>query len=715
MSRLTDLLARARELDPNLASELEKSIRDATAQRTFGLVFERHMPDNVELPSRPVRRGDTVRILPPRGTVGAGDPQLWDVTKINRGADGKRTATIARGVEGDSAPTVRQGVDVDDLVVVARYGDTIYPGLEQTGEVIGSADPSAPFHSVINAENLHALNLLTYTHRHQIDCIYIDPPYNTGAKDWKYNNNYVDSEDQYKHSKWLSMMEKRLGLAKELLNPEKSALIVTIDEKEYLRIGMLLEQTFPDASVQMVSTKINATGVIRSNEFTRVNEYIFFVLFGAAGIRPDAIAAEEASIKKIPWNILRRREGSSVRGGPQPGPDQFYAIFVDKLTHRINGVSRPLALNETRDVIQAPEGSYAVFPLKPDGTEMTWGLTGPTLLKRAKDGFAFAKPKGNTFTVYYLTSGKLKAISEGKAVIEGYEQNGQALVTSTEKATGSRPTNQWDKESHNAQSHGTKLLSLLLPGRKFPFPKSVYAVEDSIRFVIGDNLDATILDFFSGSGTTAHAVMRLNKQDGGKRKSISVTNNEVSVEEQVKLTKRGFRLGDPEWERFGICDYVTKPRIKAAITGNTPDGNPIKGDYKFTDEFPMSDGFEANARFFTLTYEPPTRVRHGRAFDRIAPLLWLRAGQFGRVLERIPERGWDVVESHGVIQKLSDVERFADAVEEMGTVRAVYIVADDDLAFQSAVSSLSNLDVEFVQLYSSYLTNFAFTSSRGGI
>src|SRR5699024_3615563 len=115
------------------------------------------------------------------------------------------------------------------------------------------------------------------------------------------------------------------------------------------------------------------------------------------------------------------------------------------------------------------------------------------------------------------------------------------------------------------------------------FPKSLYAVEDTIRFFVKDKPDATVLDFFSGSGTTAHAVMRLNKQDGGRRRSISVTNNEVSSEEQVKLRKQGLRAGDPEWERWGICDYVTKPRVEAAITGRTPAGDPIKGDYRFTD------------------------------------------------------------------------------------------------------------------------------------
>ncbi|EPM6882054.1 site-specific DNA-methyltransferase, partial [Salmonella enterica] len=116
---------------------------------------------------------------------------------------------------------------------------------------------------------------------------------------------------------------------------------------------------------------------------------------------------------------------------------------------------------------------------------------------------------------------------------------------------------------------------------------------------------------------------------GGRRQCISVTNNEVAADEQKKLREQGLRPGDPDWEKWGICDYITKPRVQAAITGKTPNEQPIKGNYRFTDEFPMSDGFEENAEFFTLTYEAEKSVSHNLAFVRIAPLLWLRAGARG--------------------------------------------------------------------------------------
>ena len=126
---------------------------------------------------------------------------------------------------------------------VAEYDQPIYAGLKETGRVERGGDK--PYQVVINGENYHALEALAFAYAGKVDCIYIDPPYNTGARDWKYNNDYVDGSDAYRHSKWLAFMERRLKLAKQLLNPNDSVLIVTIDEKEYLRLGLLLENVFP--------------------------------------------------------------------------------------------------------------------------------------------------------------------------------------------------------------------------------------------------------------------------------------------------------------------------------------------------------------------------------------------------------------------------------------------------------------------------------------
>lgn len=164
---------------------------------------------------------------------------------------------------------------------VAEYDQPIYAGLKETGRVERGGDK--PYQVVINGENYHALETLAFAYAGKVDCIYIDPPYNTGARDWKYNNDYVDGSDAYRHSKWLAFMERRLKLAKQLLNPNDSVLIVTIDEKEYARLELLLESVFPNATgIQTVSITINKNGVARGNQFKRADEYAVFCFFGTA-------------------------------------------------------------------------------------------------------------------------------------------------------------------------------------------------------------------------------------------------------------------------------------------------------------------------------------------------------------------------------------------------------------------------------------------------
>jgi adenine-specific DNA-methyltransferase len=255
------------------------------------------------------------------------------------------------------------------------------------------------------------------------------------------------------------------------------------------------------------------------------------------------------------------------------------------------------------------------------------------------------------------------------------------------------------------------IIRALLPRRRFPFPKSLYAVEDALRFFVKEKPNAIVLDFFSGSGTTAHAVMRLNKQDGGSRQCISITNNEVGANEQKALREQGLRPGDAEWERLGICDHITKPRVEAAITGKTPDGNPINGDYSFTDKFPMSEGFQENAEFFTLTYESPVAVNHNMAFARIAPLLWMRAGSRGKRIDKLPAEGWAVVCAYGLLVDLDAASAFMKAINRARDLRVAFVVTDDDRRYQSIARRLPET-VEPVRLYESYLTNFSFANGE---
>lgn len=704
MSRLTDLIAQTKAKDPKLGEDLDREFRALSSRLPFGLNFERHSPEAVELPLRPIRKGDKVRVLPERGSTKKGDQRLWVVKTIHKS---KKLADLELL---DTENPEKKSVTLEDLVVVAEFRDTIYPGLISTGKVERGGDK--PYHTVINGENYHVLKALTYTHRGKIDAIYIDPPYNSGAKDWKYNNDYVESDDLYRHSKWLAMMERRLLIAKELLNPADSVLIATIDEKEYLRLGMLLEQVFPEATVEMITTVVNPRGRHRPGRFSRSEEYIYFVMMGRAAVGQE-IDQDFGDGSGVPWRTLRRSDATSARGTAKGGPSQFYPIYVNA-DGIIEEIGEALPHGVSRNTAPVRKGCTAVFPIRDNGVEMNWGLVAKALRDIHTLGYVrvgrHTPNKPQEWEISYLTSGKIEDIESGRAAVIGREPSGCVIAKYVANKLKT-PTSTWFRPSHNAETGGTLTLAELIPGRRFPFPKSLYAVEDTLRYFVSSKPNANIIDFFAGSGTTAHAVMRLNRQDGGNRQCISVTNNEVAAAEQKILREQRLRPGDPEWEKYGICDYITKPRVAAVITGFTPIGEPIKGDYKFTDEFPMSEGFEENAEFFTLTYEAKEAVNHNLAYARIAPLLWLRAGAKGRRIDKLPSEGWAVTDTYGLLTEVDKSNQFIKRVSEAKSLRVAFIVTEDDRRFQAIAKRLPEW-VEPVRLYESYLTNFSFANGE---
>lgn len=624
---------------------------------------------------------------------------------------------MARRDEPESAVETTER-SVDDLVVVAEFRDPVYPGLRSTGRV--GRHGGKPVHTVINAENLHALQLLLYTHAGKVDAIYIDPPYNTGARDWKYNNDYVDAEAAYRHSKWLAFMERRLTLAKRLLNPDNSVLIVTIDEKEYLRLGLLIQQVFPDAATQMVTSVIAPAGQARGNQMYRVEEYIFVVYLGTAKALPgddmlsrDRNGAEGVGAEPSPviWENLLRRGTSAGRADRER---QFFPIFIDPGRRTILRIGDPLVPSTVpRESVNVPDGVVAVWPIRSDGSEGRWrvGKEGAErLLERGLLRVGQLNSVRNQWAISYLLRSDVRRLDQGEIVIDSWHDQGYPILKRVvvDTPTGSVPKTVWYRDSHNAGNYGSALLREFIPGRAFPFPKSLYAVEDTLRIFVLDKPQAIVLDFFAGSGTTAHAVMRLNKQDGGRRQSVSITNNEVSATELAGLRARGLRPGDAEWEALGICDYITKPRLRAAVTGQTPGGEPVKGDYTFVDEFPMSQGLEENVEFFTMTYEAPRTGAHTRAFTAIAPLLWLTAGSQGRRIETVTA-DFDLADTYGVLFDLDHSRDFLKAVQEAESVRVAFIVTDDEQSYQMICAELP-AGVEPVRLRESYLANFAINT-----
>ena len=276
------------------------------------------------------------------------------------------------------------------------------------------------------------------------------------------------------------------------------------------------------------------------------------------------------------------------------------------------------------------------------------------------------------------------------------------------------PTTNWNRPSHNAEVGGTNLLKSLLGEKRFDYPKSLFAVEDILRCFVASKPNAVILDFFAGSGTTAHAVARLNKQDGGCRQSISVTNNEVSAEEAVALRANGLLPGDPRWEERGVFEHVTRPRITAAITGQTLAGGPLRGDYEFDDRFPMAEGFAENIEFLELKYLDIEEVELDLAFEAVAPLLWLRAGSVGPVIgQRHDDLGepkaFDIADCYAVLFDPDYWRIFINNLLE--STRTVFVVTDSPSVFASVAAELPT-GVNVVRLYQNYVTTFDISGDQ---
>ena len=746
--RLEDLMERASQYDETLA----RDIKDYVHGRKYGLVYEASKPEFVRMWKKPVVRGDLVNILPPRGeiedTKSETDPAEV-VYKVINIVDG-----IARLREEQTGEEVE--VAVDDVVALTRFDKPIYAGLKEVDRVKRGGDK--PYHVLINGENYHALQTLVYVYQGMVDCIYIDPPYNTGAKDWKYNNNYVGADDIYRHSKWLTFMEDRLKLAKKLLKPDNSILVVTIDEKEYLRLGLLLEQLFPEARIQMVSSVINRKGVshkgtqkAESNsteitQFSRVSEYIYFVMLGNASIvkqthnmldSSQKEEDEETDIGHVQWLSMLRRGSASKRADK---PKHFYPIFVDGSTATIKSVGEPIPLEVERSTIEIPDGCVAVWPMRTNGEEGRWQLKRETFVRALHEGWAKLgsyNKNSDRWAINYLNEGTLTEIKNGFIEIIGKDEKGAFILSRTKKKLV-EPKSVWNQTSHNSSEYGTSLLNDIIGSRVFDYPKSLYAVQDTLKLCIGDNANALVVDFFAGSATTLHAVCLLNLQDKGSRRCICVTNNEVSATEAVSMSEQKLRPGDKEWDLRGIAKAASWPRVKCVIEGIDINGKPLKGDYGCTTEayqefqgdvidpetgkkkrkklyekikkpaYPemannkMSDGFEENAIFFDLEYLEPTIVNADLAFDNIAPILWLCGGCKGEILAR--HKGYVIGETYAVLFDPRYTKKFVDSILDKPEVSTVFIVTDAAERYRSLCAELPGRQV--MQLYESYLRSF---------
>lgn len=719
MARLEQLVEQVAE--EQLRREIEGEIAALKERTSFGLVYERHLPETALVKDPDVLHvGDLVR---PKQDV---DKDVCYRIVGLEGAD----ALISPETNGRQ---IR--VPVADLFRVMPFGEPIFPALAPLERTTRGGDK--PYHAVIDGENFHALQLLAYLYEGQVDCLYLDPPYNSGARDWKYNNRIVDGTDTYRHSKWLSFMEKRLWLAKRLLKPD-GVLICTIDENEVHHLGVLLEQIFEEHLRYMITIVINPKGAGLRN-FSRVEEYAFYVVpdtgtdviasLPAADDQPETewdsdegegeddadldvaeleqeeleAPADEQSAEpvaeidedEVHYSVLYlRRRGAHSSYRPQR-PNQFYGILVNEKTTTVQGIGPKVAAdkhprNRRRgDVL-------TVYPVDAEGNERVWRYgrdTMKTLIERGEIRVGKFNPELDTYTLNHY-----KPVDKEKA--------GLRHVRTV-----------WWRSRHDAGTHGTTLVANLL-GRRgaFPYPKSLYAVRDSLEPVLRNRPDALVVDFFAGSGTTLHATALLNAEDGGRRRCILITNNEVEEKATKRLNKDGFFRGDPEFEAEGIFESATLPRVKAAITGERPDRTPIPSTkkYRYLDGRPFAEGFPENVEFFRLDYLNPDSVELGRSFAAIQPSLWLAAGGHGERDDVVDvEQPFYLAAGGGyaVLFDVAELTGFVQALEARDDISHVYVITDSVDAFAEAREQVG-AGREVSMLYRDYLRNFRINAPR---
>jgi len=702
MAALDDLISQIQ--DEPLRERIRAEVKRANRQKKFGLVFEEHLPEATPLFDIPVKRGSI---------AAKKDGQVTDIYYVEKIEDGQATCLHKASEERVTLP-------VDALVCVAQFGEPIYPYLQPLDSVCNAPD-SDLWHTLIEADNYHVLQLLEYLYAGKVDCIYIDPPYNTGAKDWKYNNDYVDGNDQYRHSKWLSMMKKRLELAKKLLNPADSMLIVTIDQNELHHLACLLEELFPDAVRQTVTICITPSGS-SGDGLSRVEEYAIFCLIGKA---QPALVVDDLLLPDVEKRAENIRWESLMRGGTNwyrsERPNLCYPVILSFDGEKIIGTGNPLpfygdAVLDNTEEEQRPQkddaGHPLAWPLRTDGNLGIWRVDAKKLNYLASQGYAYVSSydeKRGTYTIRYILEGTIQEIEKGKIKKSGIGINGEAIL----ERSGAKRTvakTMWMRSRHTAGgAGGTKLITDLLCKRNaFSFPKSLYSVKDAIQIAVQDKPNAIILDFFAGSGTTLHAVNLLNAEDGGHRRCILATNNEVSADEAKALTAQGYQPGDEEWEKLGIARYVTWPRTVCSIEGHDVNGNPLKGSYLGSD-LPMANGFKANAAFFKLGFLDKNAVALGRQFKELLPVLWLKAGAHGPCpsLDDAAEVPAMLVLPENRFAVLTDeaqYEAFAAQVNGEAAISTVYIVTDSEPGYREMISGLHTEDT--YQLYRDYLDNF---------
>lgn len=392
---------------------------------------------------------------------------------------------------------------------------------------------------------------------------------------------------------------------------------------------------------------------------------------------------------KLRWNGLQRSGTGTLR---IDRPKMFYPIYIDKSGKHIISVGESLPIDVDKDTIKAPEGQIAIWPIFPDGREGRWRLGRDTLVNLINKHYVhLGKVQGKRASITYLAQGEQAKVENGDFPIVGYNDDGSIIVDESNYKAKFIPGTQWWITTHDATQKGTKILNDIV-GHRFSFPKSLYAVKDALRFFVTNKPGALIVDFFAGSGTTLHAVNLLNSEDGGHRRCIMVTNNEVSDEEATSLERNGYKPGDKEWERLGIAQNVTWPRTICSIKGIDINGDLLTGEY-ITD---LTEEKHTKRQIKQLNFVIPGGSTGTKIKKQIISLLGKNKLAQSLVKDECP---YVISEDYPTAilfddEKLND---FLDNLENQSQIRELYICTQDNKVLKKAKEAIEEILGDFIE------------------
>jgi len=436
-----------------------------------------------------------------------------------------------------------------------KESENALPVLKEVKSKEIKADPLKPVNILIEGDNYHALSVLNYTHQAKIDLIYIDPPYNRGEKDFKYNDKYVDSEDTYKHSKWLSFIKKRLYLAKQLLK-DSGSILISIDDNEVAQLKLLCDEIL--GAENFIAMMVWEGGLKNDSKFVSLShDYIL------------CYAKSKANLKelKVIWRVRKKginEINKTVRSLLKKHKNNF-EVASEELKEWYSRLDRkhPSWLHRHYNYID-DKGVYFAGDISAESgrSRPLYEVIHPITKKPCKAPVR-GWPTKDTLSLW-IGEDKIHWGENEKSVpkVKRYLHETESVVIPS--------------VIYKDRRAARKMLKNILGDDHFDNPKDV----DVLKILIESTIEkgGVVLDFFSGSGTTAHAVLELNYERDDGISFIVCTNNEVNEEAEKDLRNKGLKPGDVDFEKEGICQKVCYPRIKKIIAGyNDLNGKSVKG------------------------------------------------------------------------------------------------------------------------------------------